>query len=221
MVDVPILHAVTTDQILLRSDFLARAIGVMQALGERGAIHVRSRLIDAADLYDLTCRLISLHVETGCWCVVNDRLDLALGANAHGVQLTGHSMTVEDARRVAPKLKLGASVHDPAEAVSAEANGADWCVAGHVFETESHPGVPRRETTFISDVARSVNTPVIAIGGILPEHVPSLLHTGAYGIAVVRGIWEAKNSADAAVSYLSAYDGNGAPTVSNRSGSAL
>jgi len=221
MVDLPVLHAVTTDQILLRSDFLARAIGVMQALGDRGAVHVRSRLIESVDLYEVTCRLINLHVETGCWCVVNDRLDLALAAKAHGVQLTGHSMTIEDARKVAPKLKLGASVHDVPEAVRAEAAGADWCVAGHVFETESHPGVPRRETMFISDVVRSVVTPVIAIGGILPEHVPSLLHAGAYGIAAVRGIWEAKNSADAAVSYLSAYDGNGAPTVSSRSGSAL
>lgn len=220
MMDVPVVHAVTTDKILLRSDFLVRAIGVMQALGARGAVHVRSQLIESAQLYEIVCRLINLHVETHCWCIVSDRLDIALAAHAHGVQLTGQSMRVEDARKVAPKLRLGASVHDAAEATSAEAAGADWCVAGHVFETPTHPGAPRRESTFISDIVRHVDIPVIAIGGVRPDHVESLLHAGAYGVAAIRGIWETNNSEQAAMRYLSAYDGNGAPAVSTGSGIA-
>jgi len=208
MTDVPIVHAVTNDQVLLRQDFLARATSVMQALGERGAIHVRSRLMPSPRLNDLTCRLINLHVETGCWCVVSDRLDIAMAANAHGIQLTSRSMKPDDARRIAPKLRVGASVHLLEEATDAELLGADWCVAGNVFETPSHPGESRRETTFISEIVSRVDIPVIAIGGVLPEHVGSLLRGGAYGIAAIRGIWEAKNSEQAAVRYLSEYDGS-------------
>lgn len=208
MVDVPLVHAVTTDTIILARDFLVRAIGVMQALGERGAIHLRAQLIPSPRLYDIACRLTSLHADTGCWCVISDRLDIALASFAHGAQLNSRSMTVTDARRIAPGMRIGASVHSAAEAQGAETEGADWCVAGHVFETPTHPGEPRRESTFVSDIVSKVDIPVIAIGGVRPEHVRSLVAGGAYGVASIRGIWEAKNSEQAAISYLSEYDGH-------------
>ena len=216
MVDVPVVHAVTTDKIILKKDFIARAIGVMQALGERGAIHLRSQLIPSHRLYDIACRLTSLHADTGCWCVVSDRLDIAMASFAHGVQLNSRSMRVADARTAAPKMKIGASVHSAEEAMTAESEGADWCVAGNVFETPSHPGAPRRESTFISDIVAKVDTPIIAIGGVKPENVRSLVEGGAYGVATIRGIWEAKNSEEAATRYLSEYDGNGSGSIKDR-----
>jgi thiamine monophosphate synthase len=100
--------------------------------------------------------------------------------------------------------------------MAAEAEGADWCVAGNVFETATHPGAPRRESTFISDIVAKVDTPIIAIGGVKPEHVRSLVEGGAYGIATIRGIWEAKNSEEAATRYLSAYDGHGSASGKDR-----
>ena len=208
MVDVPVIHAVTNDKIILARDFMVRAIGVMQALGERGAIHLRSQLIESPRLYDIACRLTALHADTGCWCVVSDRLDVALSAFAHGVQLNSRSMTARDAKKVAPKIRIGASVHSSAEAETAEFEGADWCVAGNVFETPSHPGEPRRESTFISEIVARVDIPVIAIGGVKPGHVRSLVAGGAYGVASITGIWQAKNSEEAASRYLSEYDGH-------------
>ncbi len=216
MLDIPIVHAVTTDKIILGKDFIARAISVMQALGERGAVHLRSQLIPSPRLYDIACRLTSLHADTGCWCIVSDRLDIAMASFAHGVQLNSRSMRVADARVSAPKLRIGASVHSAEEAITAESEGADWCVAGNVFETATHPGTARRESTFISDIAAKVNTPIIAIGGVNPEHVRSLIEGGAYGVATIRGIWEAKNSEEAATRYLSEYDGNGSTSNKDR-----
>jgi thiamine-phosphate diphosphorylase len=216
MLDIPVIHAVTNDTIILRNDFVARAISVMQALGDRGAVHLRSHLIPSPRLYDIACRLTSLHADTSCWCIVSDRLDVAMTAFAHGVQLNSRSMRVRDARKVAPKLRVGASVHSVDEALAAEAEGADWCVAGNVFETPSHPGAPRKESTFISDIVAKVDTPIIAIGGVKPDHVRSLIEGGAYGIATIRGIWEAKNSEEAATRYLSEYDGHGSAAVKDR-----
>jgi thiazole tautomerase (transcriptional regulator TenI) len=216
MFDVPIIHAVTTDKIILARDFMVRAIGVMQALGERGAIHLRSQIIESPRLYDIACRLTTLHADTGCWCVVSDRLDIALASFAHGIQLNSRSMTVRDAKKVAPDIRVGASIHTPAEAETAESEGADWCVAGNVFETPSHPGEARRESTFISEIVARVDIPIIAIGGVKPEHVRSLIEGGAYGVASIRGIWEAKNSEQAAIRYLSEYDGHHTTSGSHR-----
>ena len=68
-----------------------------------------------------------------------------------------------------------------------------------------------RGEDFIADVVWHVPTPVIAIGGILPENVPSLRRAGAYGVAVIRGIWGAADAAAAASDYLSRYDTDGDP----------
>jgi thiamine monophosphate synthase len=44
--------------------------------------------------------------------------------------------------------------------------------------------------------------PLVAIGGIDPARVPEVLGTGAYGVAVVRGVWEARDPAAAVKRYL-------------------
>jgi thiazole tautomerase (transcriptional regulator TenI) len=203
MEDLPRIHAVTNDEIMLRPGFLRKAMGIMRILGGKGAIHVRSQLLDSPTLYSLTLALLELNEQTKCWCIINDRVDIALACGVQGVQLTHKSIAVPDVQAIAPALLIGASVHSSEEARDAERAGADWCVAGHVFETESHPGAPRREKTFVSDVVAAVSFPVIAIGGIRPEHVNSLVHRGAHGVAAIRGIWNDENPELAASRYLS------------------
>lgn len=200
---IPLVHAVTSDEIMLRPGFLKKAKAVMMVLGDKGAIHVRSQLLDSPTLFGITLDLLLLHAETKCWCIVNDRVDIALASGAHGVQLTAKSLKLSDVQNIAPALRIGASVHSTEEAVEAEQAGADWCVAGHVLETPSHPGEPRRESNFINELVGVVSIPVIAIGGVRPEHVKLLVHKGAHGVAAIRGIWEDENSELAASRYLS------------------
>lgn len=203
---LPIVHAVTTPEILLDASFLGRAIAVMEALGTRGAVHLRGHRIPPRVLLSHARALRPLQEKHGCWLVINDRIDIALAAGARGVQLTSGSMTVADARQVAPGLALGASIHSSAEARVAAADGADWLVAGHVFETASHPGQAERGMTFLKAVCKASTVPVVAIGGVTPEDVPSLLAGGAHGVAVIRGVWSAEHADRAAIDYLSAHD---------------
>jgi thiamine-phosphate diphosphorylase len=129
--------------------------------------------------------------ETGCWLIVNDRVDVAASVGAKGVQLASHSLRVKEARSVAPNLEIGISIHSIEEAVEAEAEGASWIVAGTVFETPSHENRPGSRIPFIVDVAHAVRIPIIAIGGIEPQHIGILKAAGAYGIATIRGVgWE-------------------------------
>ena len=201
--ELPVVHAVTSDEIMLRPGFLRKAMGVMKVLENKGAIHIRSQLLDSPTLYSIALALLELHEQTKCWCIINDRVDIALACGVQGVQLTHTSISLTDVQRIARSILIGDSVHSPAEAKDAEQAGADWCVAGHVFETPTHPGEPRRENNFIPDVVAAVEVPVIAIGGIRPEHVRSLVHRGAHGVAAIRGIWNDENSELAASRYLS------------------
>jgi thiazole tautomerase (transcriptional regulator TenI) len=204
--DVPVIHAVTDDLILARPEFLDRARGVMRALGLHGAIHLRARYATAAALYQLAIALVETQNETGCWLVANDRVDLALGAGLMGAQLTSRSMSMIDARRIAPALPLGASVHTAAEADAAARAGADWVVAGNIFATRSHPGEDGKGDGLITQIVERCPAVCIAIGGIRPEHVHRLRQAGAHGVAAISGIWNAENAEAAAIDYLSAYD---------------
>jgi thiazole tautomerase (transcriptional regulator TenI) len=203
---LPVVHAVTSDEIVTRADFLDVACAVMSALGPRGALHLRAGRATAARLQALAAGLEAAQAVTGAWLIVNDRVDLAIGSRARGAQLTSRSLRVADARLAAPALAVGASVHSLDEARIAAAEGASWLVAGHVFATATHPGEEGRGLPFLRAVAAAVDVPIVAIGGVRPEHCAVLREAGAYGLAVIRGIWDAANAERAASDYLSAYD---------------
>jgi thiazole tautomerase (transcriptional regulator TenI) len=143
------------------------------------------------------------------WLVVNDRVDIALVSGARAVQLTSRSVEVGDARSLAPDLLVGASVHNVKDAIAAERAGASWLVAGSVHATATHPGEAGRGVEFVAEITWRVRVPVIAIGGVLPQHIRPLREAGAHGVAAIRGIWGETDAARAAADYLSMYDSDG------------
>jgi thiazole tautomerase (transcriptional regulator TenI) len=206
---VPLVHAVTTDEIVGRADFVDVACGVMSALGPRGALHLRANRATGARLQSLGETLAAAQLVTGAWLVVNDRVDVALAVRARGAQLTSRSLTAGDARRAAPALAIGASAHGVAEGVEAAEYGADWLVAGRVFAPSAQDGEDGRGMAFVEALIAAVRVPVIAIGGVRPQHCRALRLAGVHGVAVIRGIWDAPNAERAASDYLSCYDDAG------------
>ena len=206
MTEIPIVHVITNDDILSRADFLQAAHEIMVALGSRGALHLRAHQTVSRRLYDTACALLDSEKRTTCWLVVNDRVDVACAAGVGAVQLTSRSMTIADARRVAPGMRIGASVHSADEAVNAERAGAEWYVIGPAFETETHPGRSAGGAQLIAAASSRTRIPAIAIGGITPERVVQMRNAGAHGVAAIRGVWQSQNVAEAARRYLLAYD---------------
>jgi thiamine-phosphate pyrophosphorylase len=218
-INLPILHAVTNDEIVRRPDFLDQARAFMAASGSRGALQLRAPRTDGAPLFELALRLAETQRETGAWLVVNDRVDVALCASAKGVQLTARSLELEDAQRVAPTLAIGVSVHDLHEGIAARLSGAWWGVVSRASEHADRPSgrdvhaarpTPSSDNALalISQLARG-DMPVIVIGGVVPQHVAPLRRIGVYGVAAIRGIWDTENAARAASDYLTHYDRDG------------
>ena len=83
---------------------------------------------------------------------------------------------------------LGVSVHSPEEAKRAEALGADYVTAGHVFDTACKSGMPGRGLGFLKDTAGSVRIPVCAIGGITAGNIAAVRNAGAAGACVMSGL---------------------------------
>ena len=203
---LPVVHAVTDSASMLKKGFVERAEGVMQALGGRGAVHLRCSRTSGRRFYEIAAQVAELQERTGCWLIVNDRVDVARAVGARGIQLASHSLQISEALLVAPQVPMGASVHSVAEALVAEKAGASWCVAGTIFETPSHEGRPPARVDFIRQLAGAISIPIIAIGGVTPENVVEMIAAGAYGVATIRGVgWE--NNLDQPVTrYISAYD---------------
>lgn len=197
---IPIVHAIADERVLARADFLGHAAAVFEALGDNGAVHLRARN-QGRRVFDLAVQLRSVHERTNCWLVINDRVDVALACGIGAIQLPAASFALADARTLDPSFRIGVSVHDTGEVRAAARDGADWVVAGSVFETSSHERVTPKGVSWLSEIAR-IGPPVIAIGGIVPENVQRVIETGAHGIAAIRGIWDEKDPANAARRYL-------------------
>ncbi len=149
-------------------------------------LHLREPNLSAAELLDLIEALLG-HSYSPEQLTVHDRVDVAHVAGI-GVQLTRRSLRVRDVRRHFPNLVIGKSVHSLAEALAAEAEGADRLLYGHIYPTASKPDVPPRGIDALKQVVTFTTKPVIAIGGITPECMPEIAATGATGIAVLSGI---------------------------------
>jgi thiamine-phosphate pyrophosphorylase len=167
-----------------------------------GADTVQVRVPDEASdrqAYELASRVLELCRAHGVTCLVNDRLHVALALRADGGHVGAHDLPVAAARRVlGPAAVLGATARDPAAARQAAADGASYLGVGPVYQTSTKDGLPAPiGRTGVSAVARSVDLPVIAIGGVNAARVAQLCAAGAYGVAVVGAVSEAADPAAA------------------------
>ena len=104
-------------------------------------------------------------------------------------------------RRVFDTGWIGCSVHSREEAEAALGEGADYLVAGSVFETTSHPGQPALGLAWLTTISK-LGRPVVAIGGITPERALQVREAGAWGVAVIAAAWDAGDPAAATTALL-------------------
>lgn len=86
---------------------------------------------------------------------------------------------------------VGVSIHSPEEAKEAEALGADYVTAGHIFETDCKKGLKGRGLEFLRQVSQGVSIPVYAIGGISAENMEPVREAGANGVCIMSGFMKA------------------------------
>ena len=131
--------------------------------------------------------------------LVNGPLEVALAAEADGVHLPESSPSVWRPRETVPVggqamptgrqgFLVGRSVHSLEAARRAEAEGADYLVAGPVYETRSHPGREPAGLSLIEGITRRVRVPVLAIGGVNAGRVDEVVRAGASGVAVISAV---------------------------------
>ena len=200
---LPRLHVVTDDTVLASPDWKSVAVTVCEAGGSALALHVRGPRTCGRKIYRLTTDLAPHAKRTHTLLFVNDRVDVALTTDVDGVHLGARSLTLSAVRNLlGPRVWVGASCHDATGAAAAAAAGADYMFLGAIFETPSHLNVRGMGIDRFAKVTSRCLAPVLGIGGIDPHRARSVVNAGAFGAAVLRGIWDAEDPAKAVRQYV-------------------
>ena len=183
---------VITDRLLAHPRTVEEVVTLALEGGAR-AIQLRDKDAGAREMLASARRLRALTREFEALLFINDRIDVALAVDADGVHLGPDDIPVAALRSVVPPgFVIGHSTDLPEVARRAQDDGADYLGCGTVYPTSSKGdageviGLER-----LQEVVRSVDIPVVGIGGIDASRAPEVAETGCAGIAVIGAVMAA------------------------------
>lgn len=192
-------------------------IAAAAARGGAGVVQVRSKPIEAGDLYALTIAVArAVHeAHSTTRVLVDDRVDVAAAAMArgehvHGVHLGQTDLPVAAARELlGPDAIIGLTT-GTAELVRKANEQADLldyvgCGPFRPTPTKNSGREPLGVDKYRELVALS-RVPLVAIGGVTAEDAPALARTGVAGVAIVRALMSAPDPAAYARSVCAALE---------------
>lgn len=153
-------------------------------------LQLREKSLPTAELVALARRLSALARATGALFLVNDRVDIALAADADGVHLGPDDLQPPDARRLlGPDRILGVSVSSVEEARPL-ADVASYFGVGAIFgsSTKTDAGPPVGLERLREIRSAFPGHPIVAIGGINESNIASVRQAGADAAAVISAV---------------------------------
>lgn len=163
-------------------------VEILSAVLDAGVriVQLREKDLTDKDLFRRALRFRELTAEKNALFMMNDRLDIALAANADGVHLGQDDLPVQRARDLAPELIIGCSTHSVDEAVSAQEAGADYVNIGPIFSTQTKTRPSGAlGPDHIPAIASHLEIPWTVMGGIKTSNIDQVLERGAKHVAVV------------------------------------
>ncbi|MEL6601604.1 MAG: thiamine phosphate synthase [Cyanobacteria bacterium J06614_10] len=135
--------------------------------------------------------------------IVNDRVDIAIAADADGVHLGQQDLPMSAARQIlGPDRIVGRSTTNPQELQRAIDEAADYIGVGPVYATPTKPGKAAAGHDYVRYAAQHASMPWFTIGGLNADNIDQTLAAGATRVAVVRALMEAEDPAAVARSLV-------------------
>ncbi len=163
-------------------------------------VQLREKDTPTGEFVALAKRLKALLAPLGVPLIINDRVDVALAADADGVHIGQSDMPYEDARRLLGHNKIiGLSVENFEDLERANALDVDYVGISPVY------GTPTKSDTAepfglegLRKAVRMSAHPTVAIGGMNAQTIAEVMQAGTDGVAVVSAICSAPSPRKAA-----------------------
>ena len=125
--------------------------------------------------------------------IINDDPHLALKVNAHGCHLGQKDMNIIKARKILKNKIIGITCKNSIKlAKNALLNGANYVALGAFYKTRTKRKFIKAEIKTLNKIKKSINIPVVAIGGINEKNYKNLLLNKADFLAISGYIWNNK-----------------------------
>ncbi|MEG1003276.1 MAG: thiamine phosphate synthase [Clostridium sp.] len=160
-------------------------------------VQYRDKNVDTKIMCERANLLLKLCEKYNAIFLVNDRVDVALAVNAHGVHLGQDDMDCKVARNLLGDNKIiGVSTKTLEESKKAFEDSADYLGCGAIYSTDT------KDTSVISmdalkEIKDNVKLPVYGIGGINTSNITDELKSVLDGVAVITAILNSNNIGEA------------------------
>ena len=125
--------------------------------------------------------------------IVNDDPYLASKVNADGCHLGQRDMNIIRAKKILKNKIIGVTCHNSIKlAKKALLTGASYIALGAFFKTKTKKVTFKTDINTLIKIKKSVNLPVVAIGGINDKNYKKLLLNNADFLAISGYIWNNK-----------------------------
>lgn len=182
-------YHVLTDTVL-QSRFSHAELTKLGIAGGADTIQFRQKMGATREMIGMARKLKQLCAEAGVTFMVNDRVDVAIAADADGVHLGQDDFPIPLARELLGESRIiGGSAATLKEARKCLSEGADYIGFGPVYPTTSKADAgPVSGIELLKQVVEAVPLPIIAIGGINADNTAEVMQAGAHGIAVISAV---------------------------------
>lgn len=177
-----------TDRELMSTPSLEDA--VEQAIeGGCTLVQLREKDLDSLSFYNLALSIKDITAKYKVPLIINDRIDIALAIDAHGVHIGQSDIPAEIARKlIGPNKILGVSASSVEEAIKAFKDGADYLGVGAMFATGTKTDANIVSMEELRAIRDKVSIPIVVIGGINKTTIPDFDTINIDGVSVVSAI---------------------------------
>ncbi len=163
-------------------------------------VQLREKTSATREMIDIATRLHEITKAYGVPLIIDDRVDVALAADAEGVHLGKEDMPIDVARKILGENKIiGATAKTVEAAVDAYNKGADYLGVGAIYPTTTKVKTVITSVDTLKNICAAVPIPVNAIGGLNKDNVQILRDVEIDGICVVSAIMKAADAKKAAI----------------------
>lgn len=166
----------------------AQVESMTAALCEGGVdlLQIRAKKLTPGEVEKLARQMHPITRAHGVPLIINDHLEIAAAIGSEGVHVGQDDDAVARARAVVgTDVFVGKSTHSLAQAVAAQAEGADYIGFGPLYATGTKPDYVPIGLQDITEVHQKVSLPIFCIGGVNEARLPEILSAGARRVVVV------------------------------------